>query len=148
MAVHLRLRRIGKKKMPLYHIVAADSRVARNGKFLEVVGRYDPLTNPPLVETKEPRVLAWLKKGAVPTDTVRSLLQRKGLWLRWSLMKRGADEAKIAAEMEKWQMLQADRARRDEERKERRKAAKKQAAAPAEGTAPTAPAAPAAEPAA
>jgi small subunit ribosomal protein S16 len=134
----LRLRRIGKKKMPLYHIVAADSRVARNGKFLEVVGRYDPLTNPPLVETKEPRVFAWLKRGAVPTDTVRSLLQRKGLWLRWSLMKRGADEAKIAAEMEKWQMLQADRARRDEERKVRRKAAKKQATAPAEGTAPAA----------
>jgi small subunit ribosomal protein S16 len=141
----LRLRRIGKKKMPLYHIVAADSRVARNGKFLEVVGRYDPLTNPPVVETKDPRVFTWLKRGAVPTDTVRSLLQRKGLWLRWSLMKRGTDEAKIAAEMEKWQMLQAERARRDEERKARRKAAKKQPAATAEGTAP---AAPAAEPAA
>lgn len=145
MAVHLRLRRIGKKKMPLYHIVAADSRVARNGKFLEVVGRYDPLNHPPLVETKDLRVLAWLKKGARPTDTVRSLLQRKGLWLRWSLMKRGADEARIASEMEKWQMLQADRVRRDEERKARRKAAKKQQAAPAEGAAP---AAPAAEPAA
>jgi small subunit ribosomal protein S16 len=141
----LRLRRIGKKKMPLYHIVAADSRVARNGKFLEVIGRYDPLQHPALIETKDPRVFAWLKKGARPTDTVRSLLQRKGLWLQWSLMKRGADEAKIAAEMEKWNMLQADRARRDAERKERRKAAKKQAVAPAEGATP---AAPAAEPAA
>lgn len=145
MAVHLRLRRIGKKKMPLYHIVAADSRVARNGKFLEVVGRYDPLQHPQIIETKDLRVIAWLKRGAVPTDTVRSLFQRKGLWLRWSLLKRGADEAKIAAEMEKWQMLQVDKARRDEERKARRKAVKKQQGAPAESAAP---AAPAAEPAA
>ena len=148
MAVHLRLRRIGKKKMPLYHIVAADSRVARNGKFLEVVGRYDPLQNPQLIETKDLRVIAWLKRGALPTDTVRSLFQRKGLWLRWSLMKRGTDEAKIAAEMEKWQMLQADKVRRDVERKARRKAAKKKQGSPAEGTTPAAPAAPAAEPAA
>lgn len=136
MAVHLRLRRIGKKKKPLYHIIAADSRVARNGRFLEVVGRYDPMKNPPVIETKDLRVFNWLKKGATPTDTVRSLFQRKGLWYQWSLMKRGEDQAKIAVEMEKWQMLQTEKARRDDERKARRKAAKKATAAPAEGSAP------------
>jgi small subunit ribosomal protein S16 len=144
-AVHLRLRRIGKKKMPLYQIVAADSRAARNGKFLEVVGRYDPLKNPPLIDAKEIRVLHWLRNGAQPTDTVRSLFQRNGLWFKWSLTKSGADEAKVAAEMEKWHFLQAERQKRDDERKSRRKAAKKAKAAPAEAAAP-APAPPAAPP--
>ncbi|MGA9117469.1 MAG: 30S ribosomal protein S16, partial [Bacteroidota bacterium] len=104
MAVRLRLRRIGKKKMPQYHIVAADSRAARDGKFLEIVGRYEPLHPEMLIAPKEDRVLYWLRTGALPTDTVRSLLQRNGLWLKWSLIRRGKDEAFIAAEMEKWQM--------------------------------------------
>ncbi|MBX2991573.1 MAG: 30S ribosomal protein S16 [Bacteroidetes bacterium] len=78
MAVRIRLRRVGKKKMPQYHIVAADSRAARNGKFLEIIGRYEPLRNPMLIETKEQRLMYWLKAGARPTDTLRSLLQRNG----------------------------------------------------------------------
>jgi small subunit ribosomal protein S16 len=123
----LRLRRTGKKKMPQYHIVASDSRVARDGKFLEVVGRYDPLKRPALVETKDQRVLYWLKNGAQATDTVRSLFQRTGLWYRWSLMKRGKDEAAVAAEMEKWQMGQADKAQRAEARRTRRSAARRAA---------------------
>jgi small subunit ribosomal protein S16 len=122
-AVRIRLRRIGKKKMPVYHIVAADSRAARNGKFLEVVGRYEPLQNPMVITTREDRVLYWLKTGALPTDTVRSLLQRSGLWMKWTLTKRGAEPGAIAAEMEKWGMAQADKRRRDEERKVRRHAA-------------------------
>ena len=113
--------------MPLYTIVAADSRAARTGKFLEIIGRYEPLQNPMLISTKEDRVFYWLRNGALPTDTVRSLLQRNGTWMKWMLVKKGVDEAKIAAEMEKWQMAQAEKHQRDEARRARRIAARRKA---------------------
>jgi small subunit ribosomal protein S16 len=152
-AVRLRLRRIGKKKMPMYQIVAADSRAARNGKFLEVIGRYEPRQDPMLIATNETRVFHWLKNGALPTDTVRSLFQRNGLWVKWTLTKQGADPAKIASELEKFQMAQAEKRRHDEERRSRRHASRKKvkkeegapAAAPAAAPVPPA-AAPAAAP--
>ena len=122
LAVRLRLRRIGKKKMPMYHIVAADSRAARGGKFLEIVGRYEPRQHPMLIAAKEDRVFYWLKSGALPTDTVRSLLQRNGMWMKWSMNKKGLDETAIAKAMEKWQMGQAEKGQREEARKARRKA--------------------------
>jgi small subunit ribosomal protein S16 len=137
------LRRIGKKKAPMYHIVAADSRAARNGKFLEVVGRYEPLQHPMVISTKEERVLYWLKTGALPTDTVRSLFQRSGLWVKWTLTKQGAEPAKIASEMEKFQLASVEKRRHDDERKSRRKAAAKKSKKP-EGEAAAAPS-PAAE---
>jgi small subunit ribosomal protein S16 len=140
-AVRLRLRRIGKKKMPMYHIVATDSRVARSGKFLEIIGRYEPLQNPMHIVTKDDRIVLWLKRGALPTDTVRSILQRTGLWYRWSMMKKGMDPAAIATEMEKWQMMQAEKRQRDADRKARRATARK-AKKPAEGEAPAAAPAP------
>jgi small subunit ribosomal protein S16 len=134
-AVRIRLRRIGKKKMPIYHIVAADSRSARSGKFLEVIGRYEPLQDPMVISVKEDRVFHWLKNGALPTDTVRSLLQRTGLWLKWTLTKSGTEEAKVAAAMEQWQMKQAERRQRDEERRARRhQSHKKTEAAESEAT--------------
>ncbi|MBI5470714.1 MAG: 30S ribosomal protein S16 [Ignavibacteriae bacterium] len=141
MAVRLRLRRVGKKKMPQYHIVAADSRAARDGKFLEIVGRYEPLQNPILIETKEDRLMFWLKSGARPTDTLRSLLQRNGMWLKWSLVKRGTDEATIAGAMEKWQLGQAEKRQRDDARKARRLAAKRKARKSAGSESAAAPAA-------
>ncbi len=134
MAVRLRLRRIGKKKMPVYQIVAADSRAARDGKFLEILGRYEPRQFPSVITTSEERVFHWLKRGALPTDTVRSLLQRKGLWMKWSLTKKGTDEATIATAMEKWNMAQAERHKRDEARRARKQERKKKTEAP-EGTA-------------
>jgi small subunit ribosomal protein S16 len=149
--VKLKLRRAGKKKQPIYKIVAADSRASRTGKFIEAIGQYNPLVNPMIVTVNEPRLFSWLKRGAQPTDTVRSLLQRKGLWLRWGLMKKGADEATIAASLEKWQGLQADRLERVMEKKARRKANRKKAAmaeAPAAPSAPPTEAPAAAEPAA
>jgi small subunit ribosomal protein S16 len=130
-AVRLRLRRVGKKKAPIYHIVAADSRVARNGKFLEIVGRYEPQQRPEVVATKEARLFHWLQNGALPTDTVRSLLQRHGVWLKWSLVKRGKDAPFIAAEMEKWQTAQAEKHQRDDARKARRAEARKKKSADA-----------------
>lgn len=147
MAVRLRLRRVGKKKMPFYHIVAANSRAARNGKFLEVIGRYDPLKNPMMIATQDDRVFYWLRNGALPTDTVRSLLQRSGLWMKWSMTKKGMDEAAIATEMEKWQMAQADRRQRDEARKARRTEARRKAKKSGEAEAAPAPAAEAPAPA-
>ncbi len=127
--VKIRLRRAGKKKQPIYKIVVADSRAWRNGKFIESIGQYNPLLHPMVINLKEDRLFAWLKRGAQPTDTTRSLLQRKGLWLKWGLMKKGADDTTIAAEFEKWQSLQEEKSRRETERKARRKATRRKKAA-------------------
>ena len=79
MAVHLRLTRAGRKKVPFYRLVAADSRMPRDGRYLEILGTYDPLKNPPVAQLKQERVLDWLKKGAQPSVTVRTVLRRAGV---------------------------------------------------------------------
>jgi len=108
---------MGKKKHPFYRIIAADSRAARDGRFIEMVGTYDPVATPHIVNYKEDRVLYWLSVGAQPTDTVKSLLRGKGLWLKWTLMKQGADDAKIAAELADWAQSQEEKAKRIEAKK-------------------------------
>ena len=75
--VKLRLTRVGSKKNPIYRIVAADSRSPRDGKFLEIVGRYNPQTDPSTIELDEAKVKAWLDKGAQPTESVARLLKAK-----------------------------------------------------------------------
>jgi small subunit ribosomal protein S16 len=79
MAVKLRLTRVGSKKNPIYRVVAADSRSPRDGKFLEIVGRYNPQTDPSTIELDEEKIKAWLDKGAQPTDSVRRLIKAKKL---------------------------------------------------------------------
>ena len=79
MAVKLRLTRVGSKKNPVYRIVAADSRSPRDGKFLEIVGRYNPQSDPSLIELNEEKIRDWLSKGAQPSATVQRLLKAKGL---------------------------------------------------------------------
>ena len=79
MAVKLRLTRIGSKKNPIYRVVAADSRAPRDGKFLEIVGRYNPQTDPSTIELNEEKIRDWLSKGAQPSETVQRLLKVKGL---------------------------------------------------------------------
>ncbi len=79
MAVKLRLTRIGSKKNPIYRIVAADSRSPRDGKFIEIVGRYNPQTDPSTIEVDEEKVTAWLAKGAQPTEPVRRLLKTQNI---------------------------------------------------------------------
>jgi len=79
MAVKLRLTRVGSKKNPIYRVVAADSRSPRDGKFIEIVGRYNPQTDPSTIELDEEKVKAWLDKGAQPTDSVRRLMKAKNL---------------------------------------------------------------------
>ena len=130
MAVKLRLRRGGTKKKPIYMLVAADIHSPRDGKFIENIGQYEPLRNPALITLKEERVLYWLKNGAQPSDTVRSLFRKKGLWLKWSLMKKGTDSAKIQEEYTKWEALQADKLRRESERKVRLAERRKKKAEP------------------
>ena len=102
MAVKLRLRRMGKKKQPIYKVVAADSRSPRDGKFLEAIGLYNPLTDPFTLEIKEDRALYWLSVGAQPTDTVRSLLSKKGILLKRDLTSRGFSEERIQSELDNW----------------------------------------------
>ena len=79
MAVKIRLTRIGAKGKPSYRVVAADSESPRDGKFLEILGNYDPKKNPAEVTLKEDRVREWLSKGAKPTLTVSQLLKKKGI---------------------------------------------------------------------
>lgn len=76
MAVAIRLSRAGAKKRPYYHVVAADSRSRRDGKFIEAIGAYDPNPNPPKFEINEERLQYWLKNGAQPSETVEALLRR------------------------------------------------------------------------
>ena len=75
----MRLTRVGSKKNPIYRVVAADSRSPRDGRFLEIVGRYNPQTDPYTIDLDEQKVKAWLEKGAQPTDSVRRLLKAKNI---------------------------------------------------------------------
>lgn len=77
--VTMRLTRIGSKKRPFYRIVVMDKRRARNGRFLEVVGQYNPIANPVHMEINAERAQFWLSKGAMPSETVRSILKKKDL---------------------------------------------------------------------
>jgi small subunit ribosomal protein S16 len=79
MAVKIRLRRVGRKKSPMYRIVVADSKSPRDGKFLEIVGQYQPRTGDKAINLDADRVNYWLNVGAQPTDTVRSLLRKAGV---------------------------------------------------------------------
>ena len=76
MAVHIRLRRMGRTKRPAYRVVVADARSPRDGRFIEVIGHYDPLTNPPTIKIELDKAAEWIKKGAQPSNTVRVLMNR------------------------------------------------------------------------
>ncbi len=95
MAVHLRLRRMGAKKRPFYRIVAADSRRSRDGRFLEILGTYDPIKKPAEVNISEDKLTSWLNKGAIPSDTVRSLLSQIGFNEKYHLSRMGKDASGV-----------------------------------------------------
>lgn len=80
MVVRIRLARHGRKKRPFYRLVVADSRSPRDGKFIEMIGTYNPLTDPVEVKVNEERAIYWLEVGAQPSDTARSLLRKAGVW--------------------------------------------------------------------
>jgi small subunit ribosomal protein S16 len=79
MAARIRLRRTGTTKKPSYRVVVADGRTARDGRFIEQIGFYDPLTEPPTIRIDTDKAAAWIRKGALPSNTVRNLLARAGL---------------------------------------------------------------------
>jgi small subunit ribosomal protein S16 len=79
LATKIRLARVGSKKNPVYRVVVADARSPRDGRFIEIVGRYNPQTDPSTIELDEAKVKDWMSKGAQPTDSVRRLLKAKGL---------------------------------------------------------------------
>jgi small subunit ribosomal protein S16 len=77
--LRIRLRRVGKKKQPIYRLVVADSKAPRDGASVEVIGRYNPLTEPATLEIDEEKALSWLRRGAQPSETAAKLLARKGI---------------------------------------------------------------------
>jgi small subunit ribosomal protein S16 len=82
--VKIRLMRMGAKKRPFYRVVVADSRSPRDGRFIENIGKYHPLSHPSVIEIDEERALHWLRNGAQPTDPARVLLQKTGVWSRFT----------------------------------------------------------------
>jgi len=115
LAVKLRLTRKGKKKQPFYRIVATDSRTRRDGKYIDRIGYYNPLANPSEIVIDEEKAFYWLKNGAIPSDTVKSLFSQKGIMLKWHYMKQhDLDEAKVEEEYKRWELLQLERQKREE----------------------------------
>ena len=79
MAVKIRLRRMGQKKAPFYRVIVADERSPRDGRFIDEIGYYNPMTNPAEVKINEEKAKTWIKNGAQPTETVRALLKKSGI---------------------------------------------------------------------
>jgi small subunit ribosomal protein S16 len=106
MAVKIRLAKKGRKKLAYYHIVVADSRSPRDGRYIEKIGSYNPVTNPATIELDFDKALGWLQNGALPTDTCRAILSYKGVMLKKHLMegvRKGAfDEAEATKRFDAW----------------------------------------------
>ena len=119
MAVKIRLQRHGSKKRPFYFIVVADARAPRDGKFIQKIGTYNPLTHPATVLIDRQKSLEWLNNGAQPTDTVRKILSTKGvLYLKHLLRGVGLglfDQAAAMTKFEEWHQDQEAKARQRQE---------------------------------
>lgn len=126
---------MGRKKRPFYRLVAADQRSPRDGRFIEKLGYYDPLTNPHTLNFDDDRIIYWLENGAQPSTTVNNLLRQKGILHRIDMKKRGFDEAKIEVEMKKWELLQVEKRKRTEAAAVQKKTKKEQEKAEAEAKA-------------
>lgn len=126
MPAKIRLARHGKKSRPFYFIVVADSRAPRDGKFIERIGSYNPITNPATIEIDFDKALTWLQKGALPTDTVRSLLLQRGILYKNHLLKgvrKGAlTEEQVEQKFQEWitlneQKLKSDASKKDADKR-------------------------------
>ena len=89
MAVKIRLKRMGAKKAPFYRVVVADSRSPRDGRFIDNIGTYNPLTTPAEIKINEDSAIDWLNKGAIPTDTVKNLFSKAGIMEKFHNSKQG-----------------------------------------------------------
>jgi small subunit ribosomal protein S16 len=115
---------MGKKHIPLYKIVAADARSPRDGRFIESVGHYNPHTDPMLITFKEDRVLYWLNNGAKPTETVKSLLRKEGVMMKFRLSKSKVSAEKIEEKMNQFIADKPAKVARAKARKVRQKETK------------------------
>ncbi len=142
MSVKIRLKRMGSKKRPFFRLVATDSHMARDGRFIETVGYYNPLTTPANVHVDEDSVFKWLDRGAIPSTSVKNLLRQLGCMQRWELMKSGVtgDQLETRVEAIKTQQEKAS-ARRESKKRDilSAKAKAKRPAEPSEGATETAP---------
>lgn len=135
MATRIRLQRRGKKNQPFYHLVIADGRAPRDGRFIEDLGTYNPLTNPATLNINFERALYWVENGATPSDTARAILKREGVYMMKHLkggVKKGAfDEAAAQAKFDAWKQAKVKGldAVRDGEVKAKKEAAAKSLAA-------------------
>lgn len=102
MAVKIRLRRMGKKRQPIYKVVAADARSPRDGKIIEAIGLYNPKTNPATIEVDSERALYWLNVGAQPTTTVKNILSSEGILLKKELLKKGVSVEEAESQVAAW----------------------------------------------
>jgi small subunit ribosomal protein S16 len=96
--VRIRLRRVGAKKQPRYRLVAADSEMPRDGRFLEILGHYNPRTEPATIHLNEERIYDWMKKGAQPSESVTKIFKSVGLFDRFARLKSGEDVQVLVTE--------------------------------------------------
>lgn len=121
---------MGKKRQPIYKVVAADVRSPRDGKYIEAIGTYDPKTDPATVEIKEDRAFYWLDCGAQPTTTVKNILSKQGILLKKELIRKGLSEEAISDKLAEWSKVQESsiekrKAKAESKAKEKAEAAKK-----------------------
>ena len=108
---------MGRKKRPFYRVIAIDSRSPRDGKYLEKLGTYNPLTEPLEVSINEERALYWLGVGAIPSDTVKSLLRREGILYKWDLIRKKLSEEELDEKMKLWDVIKSEATKKSEEQK-------------------------------
>jgi small subunit ribosomal protein S16 len=143
LSVKLRMRRMGTKKRPFWRIVAIDSRNSRDGRFIEILGYYNPMVEPPQIKMDDDRVYHWLNEGALPSENVRTLLKKLGLMERWRLMRTGITIQELETKIMERRAKQP-KAVENKEKKKRpgKKKAAKAAAAAKEAEAKAEPSAP------
>lgn len=115
---------MGSKKRPFYRLVATDSRMPRDGRFIETVGYYNPVANPAVLKVEEELVFKWFERGAVATTSVASLLRQVGCLQKWELMKQGVTGTELEQKVEAIRNQREKTASRREERKQAQKSAK------------------------
>jgi small subunit ribosomal protein S16 len=151
LAVKIRLKRMGSKKKPFYRIIATDSRMPRDGRFIETLGYYNPMTEPADIKIKEDLIFKWMQRGAVPTTITEQILRSTGVMKKWSLLKRGVSPEELDAKYEELKAGETqpmDPAARAEKKAAKKAAVEAETASETEAPAAEAPVAkaPAAEP--
>ena len=142
MSVKLRMRRMGTKKRPFWRIIAIDTRNSRDGRFIEILGHYNPMVDPPQLKVDDDRVYHWLDRGAIPSEKVRTLLKKLGLMERWRLMRTGVTIQELDAKIAERRVKQPkavegkEKKKRPSKKKTAKAAAAKEAEKKAEPAAP------------